>query len=81
MTNQPRHFPEELQDLLDGRLAEPRRSHVSAHIETCARCRRELAALRWVKIEARRHIRHVQLPAELTARVRAALDAEYDVLQ
>ena len=74
MTGQPEHYAEELQDLLDGRLAEPRRSEVAAHVETCARCRRELKALEWVKGEMSHHLGQAELPADVAARVRAALD-------
>ena len=70
-----RHYGEELQDLLDGRLAEPRRSEVAAHVEGCVRCRRELEALRWVKSELPKQVGDAELPAELSSRVRAGLDA------
>lgn len=70
-----RHYGDELQDLLDGRLSELRRSEVAAHVEGCARCRRELDALRWVKSEVRGQLAEVEVPAELSARVRATLDA------
>jgi anti-sigma factor RsiW len=70
-----RHYGEELQDLLDGRLAEPRRSEVAAHVEGCARCQRELEALRWVKAEVPKHVGDAELPAELSSRIRAGLDA------
>lgn len=71
----PRHYGEELQDLLDGRLAEPHRSEIEAHLAGCARCRRELDALRWVKGEMRQHVTAVEAPAELVSRVRAELHA------
>jgi anti-sigma factor RsiW len=68
-----RHYGEELQDLLDDRLTEPRRSEVAAHVESCARCRRELEALRWVKSQIKTHLVDAEPPAELSPRVRAAL--------
>ena len=71
----PLHYAEELQDLLDGRLAEPRRAEVSAHLAVCARCRRELAALESAKQAASAHVAESALPAELKARVLAALAA------
>jgi anti-sigma factor RsiW len=71
-----RHYAEELQDLLDGRLAEPLRSHVSTHVDSCSRCQRELAALRWTKDEIARHRHDEDLPEELAARVRASLATE-----
>ena len=76
MTAQPLHYAEELQDLLDGRLAEPRRAEVAAHVESCPRCRKELAALEWVKREALAVVGESPMPVGLTARVRATLDAE-----
>jgi anti-sigma factor RsiW len=69
-----RHYAEELQDLLDGRLAEPMRSEVEAHVRSCERCRRELDALRWVKSEASKHVGEAELPVELSSRVGAALN-------
>ena len=72
----PLHYAEELQDLLDGRLAEPRRAEVSAHLAACERCRRELAALGSAKQAASAHVAESALPAELTARVLAMLVAE-----
>ena len=72
----PRHYGAALQDLLDGALAEPMRSEVSAHVESCARCRRELDALRWVKSELPKHRGAEDLPADLSSRVREALRAE-----
>ena len=71
-----RHYGEALQDLLDGMLAEPMRSEVLAHVETCARCRRELDALSWVKSEVPKHAQPLELPAELPSRVQAGLNAE-----
>jgi anti-sigma factor RsiW len=70
----PRHYGEELQDLLDGRLDEPRRAEVEAHVADCARCRRELDALRWVKSEVSKQDAVVEPTAELSSRIRAALD-------
>jgi anti-sigma factor RsiW len=70
-----RHYGEELQDLLDGRLAEPQRAEIEAHVAACERCRRELDALRWVKTQMPRELRDAEAPAELASRVRAALDA------
>ena len=69
------HYGEELQDLLDGRLAEPRRSEVAAHLETCAPCRRELDALRWIRTEVPKQLGEAEPPPDLASRVRASLDA------
>jgi anti-sigma factor RsiW len=68
-----RHYGEELQDLLDGRLDSARRAEVEAHVAGCERCRRELEALRWVKTQVPAHISQVETPADVSARVRAAL--------
>lgn len=76
MTVEPAHYGEELQDLLDGRLAGARRAEIAAHVASCVRCRRELAALEWAKQAVAAPVADVAMPAELTARVRAALDAE-----
>jgi anti-sigma factor RsiW len=75
MTGPSAHYGEELQDLLDGRLAEPRRSEIAAHVEACERCRRELDALRWIKTEMPRQLGDAESPPELMARVRASLEA------
>lgn len=69
----PRHYGEELQDLLDGRLDESRRMEVEAHVANCTRCRRELDALRWVKSEVSKQAVVVEPPAELRSRIHAAL--------
>lgn len=70
------HYAEELQDLLDERLSEPRRSEVAAHVADCVPCQRELDALRWVKAETPKHFGEEALPADLLSRVRSGLDAE-----
>ena len=69
------HLDEVLQDVLDGRLGEAERSRAEAHLKGCARCRRELEALRWVKTEVQRSTGDEPVPPALTARVRAGLDA------
>ena len=45
----PRHYHEELQDLLESRLDAPTRAEVERHLESCAECQRELDVLRWTK--------------------------------
>lgn len=69
------HLDETLQDILDGRLSEAERSRAEAHLKVCARCRRELDALRWVKAEVQRNAGDEPVSRELAARVRAGLDA------
>ena len=76
MTGVPRHYGEELHALLDGRLADAQRAEVEAHLGECARCRRELEAMRWLKGALASRADEALVPAELTARVRTALDAE-----
>jgi anti-sigma factor RsiW len=87
MTGHEWHAGEELLDLLDGRLAEPRRAVFQAHVEACARCRRELAALESARNAAAAAAASAgaagaaqadtgAVPESLAARVRAALDAE-----
>lgn len=69
------HPSEALQDLLDGRLAAGERREIERHVDGCARCRGELAALRMT----REQVAAIQLssaPPGLTARLRRALDEE-----
>jgi anti-sigma factor RsiW len=66
--------PIELQDLLDNRLPEPRRSEVAAHAADCAICQRELGTLSL----ARRSVGALPddgAPRALRDRVLAGLDA------
>lgn len=74
MNEHDAHPAEELQDLLDDRLAEPRRAAVAAHVESCQRCRRELDALRWVKTSLAERLPAETTPPDLAGRVREALD-------
>ena len=67
---------EELQDLLDARLADPRRAEVHSHVQECTRCRRELEALRIASERARAIATNLPVPPELMQRVSRALDAE-----
>ena len=59
----PRHFKEELQDLVDNRLATGLRAEVERHLETCVECQRELDALRWTKQFAGRFFPVTEAPA------------------
>jgi anti-sigma factor RsiW len=70
------HYRHEIQDFLDGRLGEPDRSRLAEHLSGCEQCRRELEALRWVKVQALGRLPVEETPPELVSRVRAALDAE-----
>ncbi len=66
---------EELQELLDGRLAPERRAGVEGHLEGCEACRGEIAALRGVKEAlARTREEEATAPAALAEVLRQALD-------
>jgi anti-sigma factor RsiW len=69
------HVGEELQDLLDGRLAEPARAAIEAHVAQCLRCREELEVLERARAAARGLPTLVQ-PADLAVRIASVLDAE-----
>ncbi|HEV8600941.1 MAG TPA: zf-HC2 domain-containing protein [Gemmatimonadales bacterium] len=76
MTPPTRHYEQEIQDFLDGRLAEPERTRLAEHLAGCAQCRAELEALKWLKLEVLGQLPRDAVPPALTARVRAGLDAE-----
>ena len=65
----PRHYQEELQDLLDNRLAATTRAEVERHLETCVECQRQLDALRWTKQFAGRFFPVTEAPAELREKI------------
>jgi len=75
MSNPPIHSGPALQDLLDGRLDPSARAEVEAHVAQCPACRRELAALRWVKEVALGQLPGSPAPVDLPGRIAAALDA------
>ena len=68
------HLGDEIQDYLDGRLDQPNRARVEEHLSTCAQCRREIGALRWVKTDALGRLPTQEVPDALASRVRATLD-------
>jgi mycothiol system anti-sigma-R factor len=72
----PRHYHEEVQDWLDGRLDAAQCDEVERHLESCDECRRAYESVGWVKQTAARHFAATPAPAELRARVLAALRAE-----
>ncbi len=74
MTETPGHPTDALQDALDGRLDAAAAAAIEVHLSTCARCRRELDAMRWTK--AQLLAAHSAVPAELDAHLRRALDDE-----
>src|SRR5713226_4213774 len=73
--NDDHRFGEELQDLLDGRLAEPARAEIAAHVARCPRCREELAVLERARAAAR-GLPPLAQPADLAVQIARALDAE-----
>lgn len=76
MSVTPGHPGDELQLLIDGRLDVERRAAVEAHAASCARCRRELTALRRLKAAVREGLPQHPVPPSLMARVSSALAAE-----
>jgi anti-sigma factor RsiW len=69
--------PEALHDLLDGRLHEPDRAGVMAHLETCVDCRRAFDALSLLTRHVGASLRaEAAVPEDLEARLRLALDEE-----
>lgn len=76
MTPLSRHYEQEIQDFLDGRLNEPEQVRLAEHLAGCARCHRELEALKWLKHQALTQLPVEEVPPALAARVRAGLDAE-----
>jgi anti-sigma factor RsiW len=76
MSEQRAHPHDEIQDLLDGRLADSARASVDAHLETCEACRGEIAALLATRDAARAAHRATVVPSTLEGRLREALVAE-----
>lgn len=76
MSLEPRHFKNEIQELLDNRLQAEMRLEVEQHLESCAECRQEMDALRWTKQFSRQHFAAEFEPAKLQASILAALDLE-----
>lgn len=76
MDTESRHFKEEIQELLDGRLEGSARALVEAHLQRCDSCRREQQALLQAKEFVRHHYAPRPLPGELETRLRAVLDEE-----
>ena len=74
--NNDRHFKEELQLLLDDRLAAPDRLEVEKHIEVCSSCRREFEILRWTKQITTRKFAATEVPSQLEQEIISALDRE-----
>ncbi|MEQ1854078.1 MAG: zf-HC2 domain-containing protein [Chthoniobacteraceae bacterium] len=76
MPTPSRHFKDELQNLLDGRLDAAMSGEVERHLETCEACRREYEALRWTKQVASKRLAAAPAPADLRASILQSLRAE-----
>jgi len=76
MPTSPRHFKDEIQDLLDNRLDAPMRAEVERHLESCSECRRELEALRWTKLFAAKQFAAKEAPSELRQNISRALKGD-----
>lgn len=75
--NAPRaHLGERLQDLVDGRLSGAELAQAREHLEGCARCRAEVAALQQVRRALAPRPGEDRLPDDLAARLARALDDE-----
>jgi anti-sigma factor RsiW len=78
MPTPPKHFKDEIQDLLDNRLDAAARAEVERHLETCDQCRREFEALQWTRQIAIKRFAQVETPAELREKISRALRSGED---
>ena len=76
MPTPPRHFSEELDALLDGRLDAAQRAEVETHLTTCEDCRRVFDTLRWTKQFAATRFAAPEAPADLQAKILRSLRAD-----
>ena len=76
MTNDRRHFDEELSELVDNRLDGAARAEVEAHLAVCPDCRARADALRRLKASLAAGRESHDVPPELRARIHGALDDE-----
>ena len=74
MPTSPKHFKDEIQDLLDNRLDATMRGEVERHVEVCTECRREFEALRWTKSFVAKQFAAKATPSELRENVLRALE-------
>lgn len=72
----PRHFKEELDALLDGRLDDAACAEVETHLAACEECRRAFEALRWTKQFAATRFAAPDAPADLQEKILRSLRAE-----
>src|SRR5436190_22952643 len=76
MPTSPKHFKDEIQDLLDNRLDARTRAEVERHVEACTECRREFEALRWTKSFVAKQFAAKTAPSELRENILQALEAD-----
>src|SRR5438067_10125130 len=76
MPTSPKHFKDEIQDLLDNRLDARTRAEVERHVEACTECRHEFEALRWTKSFVAKQFAAKSAPPELRENILRALEAE-----
>ncbi len=70
------HVREEIDDLVSGRLDATAARRIELHLADCEACRREWNAVRRTREALRQRTAEVELPPEVSARVRTALDRE-----
>ena len=75
MPTSPKHFKDEVQDLLDNRLDASTRAEVERHLETCTECRREFEAMRWTKSFAAKQFAAKPASSELRENILRAVEA------
>jgi anti-sigma factor RsiW len=76
MPTSPKHFKDEIQDLLDNRLDAATRAEVERHLEACTECRREFEALRWTKSFVAKQFAAKAAPSELRENILRALETD-----
>ncbi len=72
----PRHLNDEIQDLLDGRLAGAELERVERHLASCSECSASRDAIAAVKAASSRALRAEDVPDQLIAEIAGALDRE-----
>lgn len=76
MTDQLRHFNEDIQKLLDDRLAPADRARLEEHLASCAQCRQEQRDLGRTRRAIQAGVVSVGVPGDVVAGIAAALDRE-----
>lgn len=75
MPTPSRHYKDELQDWLDGRLDAATCDEVEQHLGTCAECRREYEAMAWTKQRTTGRVAPAEVPPELREKILESLRA------